>query len=95
MLTNDYAMALGCKKYRELYPKGLIPPEIEEEGNLGMTPGDVETTIYVNFFFKGRRDPFCLFRAVISRKTGDVKVIVAANWVILLDKEFDDTQFIT
>lgn len=95
MLTNDSAFALGCKKYRELYPEGLIPPEIEEEANLVLTPGDDATTIHVYFFFKGQTDPFSLFRAVISRETGDVKVIDAANWEILLGEDFDDTKMVT
>ena len=95
MMTQDEAIAIGCRKYRELYPKGMIPAELEEQGVLGAIPGQPDMTVHVTFWFKGERDPFFLFRAIINRESGDVTVLDAADWRILKDKEFNDSKMVT
>lgn len=92
MMTSDEAMAVGCRKYRELYPEGLIPSDLEEHGVLGSTPGDSCVTVHVTFWFEGESEPFYLFRASVDRESGDISVMDAADWHILEKKRFTTSQ---
>lgn len=92
MLTSDEAIAIGCRKYRELYPKGTIPPDLEEHAVLGSTPQDLSVTVYVTFWFEGEAEPFYLFRASVNRESGDVSVTNAEDWHVLENRKFDNSQ---
>jgi len=80
MLTTDEAIAIGVRKYRDLYPEGTIPAKFEDEAVLGATVGTTTTAVHVTFGIKGRRDPFYLFKAVVDRQTREVTVEIAADW---------------
>jgi hypothetical protein len=95
MLTNDVAITVGVRKYRELYPEGAMPADLEEKGVLGATPGQYATSVHVTFSIRGKREPFCLFSAIIDRATGDTTVETAANWQELTQLELDDRQYLT
>jgi len=79
-ISADEAIAIGCKKYREIFPKGLIPSDLEEQGVLGATPSDTYVTVHVTYWVEGEKDPFYLFRASIDRSCGAVSVEVAEDW---------------
>ena len=74
MLTFDEAFAIGCRKYRELYPKGTIPADIEDAGVLGATPGDSSVTVHLAFWIAGEAEPFFIFRASVERTSGTAAV---------------------
>lgn len=76
MISSDEAIALGCEKYREIYPLGLIPDHLENEACLGVTPGNV-LTVHATFCVEGKRDPYCLFEVKIDRLNGTVTVQIA------------------
>ena len=92
MLTSDEAIAVGCRKFRELYPSGMIPASIEEYAVLGVTPGDDSIIVHVTCWFAGASDPFYLFRSSVNRQSGQVIVTEAADWRELLGRQFDDSQ---
>ena len=92
MLTSDEAIAIGCKTYRELYPKGTIPADIEENAVLGATPDGSSVTVHVTYWFEGESEPFNLFRASVNRESGDVSVTSAEDWHVLENRTFDKSQ---
>lgn len=92
MLTSNEAIAIGCRKFRELYPKGVIPTDIEKHGVLGASPNDTSVTVHATFWFEGNSEPFYLFRASVDRKSGNVSVMDAADWHFLENKQFDHSQ---
>ena len=75
-----------------MYPKGLIPSDLEEHGVLGATPGDTHVTVHITYWFEGESEPFYLFRASVDRTSGEVSVTDADNWRVLLNKKFDASQ---
>ncbi|HUT08937.1 MAG TPA: hypothetical protein VMY42_00430 [Thermoguttaceae bacterium] len=92
MLTNDEAITVGVRKYRELYPEGTLPLALEEAGVLGATPGKLATTIHVTFSIEGETEPFYLFRASVNRASGEVTIEDAADWRYLQGKQLDSSQ---
>ncbi|QDT78572.1 hypothetical protein Mal35_20210 [Gimesia maris] len=92
MLTSEEAIVIGCKKYRELYPKGMIPAAIEEHAVLGATPNGSSVTIHVTYWFEGESEPFYLFRASVNRESGDVTVTNTEDWHLLENRTFDNSQ---
>ncbi|MCA9088360.1 MAG: hypothetical protein KDA90_06955 [Planctomycetaceae bacterium] len=92
MLTWDEAITIGCKKYRELYPKGTIPPELEEQGGLGSNSEGSLVIVHVTYWFEGESEPFYLFRASVNRESGDVCVTNAEDWHVLEGRTFDNSQ---
>ena len=95
MLTSDEAIAVGVRKYRELYPKGMIPKELEDSGCLNAIPGREKTTVLLAYFFRNQREPFILFKASVDRQNGEVFVETAADWRELIGKQLDDSQMVT
>ncbi|MDZ4780811.1 MAG: hypothetical protein SGJ19_11200 [Planctomycetia bacterium] len=94
MLTDDEAITVGLRKYRELFPQGVIPPDLEERGVLSAIPEDHATFVQLTFGIRGQRDPFYLFKAAVDRASGDVTVLIASDWKKLLDMEFDESDFL-
>lgn len=92
MLTSDEAIAIGCKKYRELYPKGRIPAAIEEHAVLGATPNGSSVIVHITYWFERESEPFYLFRASVDRESGDVSVTNAEDWHVLEGRTFDNSQ---
>jgi hypothetical protein len=92
MLTSDEAITAGVRKYRELYPKGTIPPDLEDKAVLGATPGQATTSVYMTFSIRGRRAPFYLFEALVDRTTGETVVETAADWHELTSMELDNSE---
>ncbi len=92
MLTSDEAIAIGCKKYRELYPQGTIPADLEEHAVLGATPNGLSVTVHVTCWLEGESEPVYLFRASVDRESGDVSVVDAEDWHVLENKKFDNSQ---
>lgn len=93
MLTWDEAIALGCRKYRELYPVGTIPSELEEQGVLGSNAEGLLVSVHVTYWLDGASEPFYLFRASVHRESGDVSVINAEDWHALSNKALDNSQY--
>lgn len=92
MLTNDEAITVGIRKYRELYPKGMIPPDLEDKAVLGATPGPKTTSVYMTYSIRGQRMPFFLFNAVVDRMTGETLVETAADWHELTSMDLDNSE---
>jgi hypothetical protein len=92
MLTSDEAITVGVRKYRELYPEGAIPQDLEDLGGLGVSPGQKVVSVYVTYSIRGKTAPFYLFKALIDRETGEVTVAIAADWRELTRMELDDAQ---
>jgi hypothetical protein len=93
MLTSDEAISVGLRKYRELYPEGTIPADLEDKAGLGASPGARMVSVYVTFGIRGQREPFWLFKATVDRTTGETTVDIAADWHELTCMEFDNSQF--
>ncbi|HBN75389.1 MAG TPA: hypothetical protein DD473_06145 [Planctomycetaceae bacterium] len=91
-MSFDDAITVGVKKYRELYPEGMIPKNLEDEGVLGAVPGNENVEVHVTYWFEGASEPFYLFRASVNRESGDVSVTNAEDWHVLEDRTFDNSQ---
>ena len=53
MLISDEVIAIGCKKYRKLYPKGTTSAAIEEHAVLGATPNGLSVSSMSAIGLKG------------------------------------------
>jgi hypothetical protein len=95
MLTTDEAITLGIRKYRELYPDGVIPKTLEDAGVLNAIPGREKTIVLVAYSLRNQREPFILFKAIVDLQSGKVAVEAAADWHELSGKELDDSQTVT
>jgi hypothetical protein len=95
MISQDEALTLGLRKYRDVFPAGVIPAELEDAAILNGRPGQHVTTILVSFSLRARREPFILFEADICRRTGEVKVKTIADWHELPDEDLDDSQIVS
>jgi len=74
MLSEDEALTAGLRKYRDVFPPGTLPPNLEDEAVLTQTPGKETTLVHVTLSLRGQREPFVLFRATVSRLSGEVTV---------------------
>ncbi|MFO1020003.1 MAG: hypothetical protein U0903_04820 [Planctomycetales bacterium] len=92
MLSSDEAIAMGCKKYRELYPVGTIPRDLEEQGVLGATPEGLRVFVYITYWFAGERQPFYLFKVSVDRLSGETRIEHAEDWRELVGREFDNSR---
>lgn len=75
----DEAKNLGLSKFRELYPAGQIPAEVENHGVLSVGPSKESFEVVIIYPLRKQVDPYVLFRANINKETGEVKVIEAAS----------------
>jgi hypothetical protein len=89
MITQDEALTIGLRKYRDVFPPGTLPSDLEDAAVLTQIPGKTTTVVLVTFSLRGQRDPFVLFRATVSRLSGDVRVETAADWHALQGSELD------
>ena len=92
MLTTDESAALAAHKFRDLYPEGLIPPYLDEEGVLGITPSLNAILFHVTYWFEGEKAPFYLFQVKVDRQTGQLTVPNAEDWTYLKAKKFSESQ---
>lgn len=92
MITQDEALTIGLRKYRESFPPGSIPSSLEEAATLTHVPGKTDTTVLITFSLRRERDPFVLFKALVSRLSGEVRVETSADWHDLLGLELDDSK---
>jgi hypothetical protein len=92
MFSNDEGITIGLRRYRELFREGMIPFDLEDRAVLSATPGDLATIIHVTYSIRGQRDPFYLFKASVDRATGDVTVLIAADWKELLNLELAESN---
>lgn len=90
MITTDAALTIGLRKYRELFPQGTIPSHLEEAAILTHIPDREVTTLLVTFSVQGQREPFVLFKAVISCSTGEVIIDTIGDWHELENKKLDN-----
>lgn len=91
-LSTEEAIAIGCRKYRDIYPNGLIPIALEEQGVLGATPDDSHVNVHVTFWIEGKKDPFYLFCASVDRSCGAVSVEIAEDWRVLKSFTLSQSQ---
>jgi hypothetical protein len=92
MLDDEEAITIGLRKYRELYPEGTIPAQLEDIACLGATPGRDVVAVHVTFSIKSQADPFYLFRANVDKATGHIVVESAADWQELSRLELDNSR---
>jgi hypothetical protein len=92
MINQDEALTIGLRKYRETFPPGLLPSELEDAAVLTQIPGRTTTEVLVTFSLREQREPFVLFRATVSRLSGQVKVEKTADWHELQGKELDQSK---
>jgi len=92
MLSLDEALTVGLRKYREVYPQGSIPPQLEDAAVLSQIPGDRTAVVLVSFSIRGAHDPFVLFQAVVDREAGDARVVTACDWRQLDGRELDESK---
>jgi hypothetical protein len=90
-MTQDDALTIGLGKYREYFPPGKIPRFLEDAAVLTQIPGKEETTVLITFDLRGEKKPFVLFRAAVSRDSGEVRVEQLSDWHELLGRDLDNS----
>lgn len=77
MDSMDRAVSTGLRKYRELYPEGLIASEVENRAILSVDPEAERFVVNLVYWLRDRIDPFYFFQVAVSKKTDEVVVITA------------------
>ena len=60
--TVDDAITIALMKYRQIYPEGVIPPEVEDETVLSAQPGIDVHKISITFSINESPHPVVFFR---------------------------------
>lgn len=91
MISQEEALTIGLRKYRELFPPNTIPPELEDAAILSQIPGKTMNSVLVTFSLHGNPVPFVLFKAAVSRVSGEVTVETVADWHELKGQRLDES----
>jgi hypothetical protein len=94
MISQDEALTLGLRKYRDVFPGGVMPAELEDAAVLSQLVSREVSTIVVSFSLRARREPFILFKADICRRSGEVTVKTITDWHDLADEDLDKSQIV-
>ena len=79
-LPGSVALGLALQRYRELYPEGTVPKEVEARAIQSHSTPDPDYRCSVCYWLKGQvREPLTFFRARVNAHTGDVTVEVALD----------------
>ncbi len=78
-LSLDDAITIGLREFREIYPDGAIPIEIEDQINLTAQPGDEWHRVLVTFSINETPEPFIFFECRVSAESGNAKVLIARS----------------
>ena len=79
-MTKFVAAALAEKRYRAIYPEGIVPKEIEERAVYTEQSSGTDLICTWNYWLRGCiRQPFIFFRARVNLCSGELIVEVAED----------------
>ena len=92
MLSEDDALKVGLARYRELYPSGVVPKEIESHATFTVKPGKVTHVVLVCYWIKGEDHPLVFFEAEVNRSSEAVNVLKSEQVESVIDLDLVEEQ---
>ena len=83
MLTPEESRRIGLQKYRELYPRGTVPEDIESRVSITVLVGSKEHRVCLSYWLEGRRNPLPFFEVVVDRVTSATTVVLQESAEVL------------
>ncbi len=77
MDAMDRAVSTGLRKYRELYPEGVIASEVENRAILSVDSEAEQVVVNLVYWLRDRTDPFYFFQVAVNKKTDEAVIITA------------------
>ena len=86
-MNRNEALAIAMCKYREIFPVGSIPPEVEQIGALSVLQRNHWLAVVIIYAFKGSAEPYVLFHANVDTSSGEVRLKKAGKIEDIADRD--------